>query len=454
MSESRVRKYYLGREGVNEILKIISKETFIDSSIINLGQKYNDLESRDDISTIVNEAFEEYNCVFLPNGVYTITNPIEITGNFKKFYCLGEIKSSAAAAIKISGSYNDIYIKSIVSNVETKDDGFFDCAILLNNNNEEKYIYYNNIIVDKIVGSQSCFCFNPTVENSGIAYTNITFKEINGEYGIYFAGNNGFINENIFNGGVINCKYSIYIPESNNIKDPYNGNKFNHIALEGGPNRMYLNHFRYNHFNDCRFSTEENGWWRNNPEDETETGTFIEFGEGAWGNSFNFVGYVYSNFLKTDDYLKEESGTLPNYFYGFLAIKPNEDAGIIILGKKGYFIKEGLMIIKDEDRLDGDYTILNSSYNNLFNQEYAIEGYSYKIENVPSEGFVFRPPQGYFYSRALYFYINIDNIEQNGILSVKLKLDSVDYTLSELNEIGLYRITFNCAGRYYTEKLI
>ena len=116
------------------------------------------------------------------------------------------------------------------------------------------------------------------------------------------------------------------------------------------------------------------------------------------------------------------------------------------------------MIIKDEDRLDGDYTMLAPSQDkteiDLFNQEYAIEGYSYKIQNIPSGEFIFRPPQGYFYSRALYFYINVDNIEEDGNLLIKLQLDSGDYTLYNLRQAGLYRITFNCAGGYYTEKLI
>lgn len=351
--------------------------------------------------------------VYAPDGVYRITQPIVLWKNHSRFHCEGELVVEGEAAIKVFANSKDIYVRKIGTKTDYTGDGIVICP-------NEYPSYYNTIEIGTTGKLNRGIVFAP--DGQGIAYTIVRFKEITANRGISFeptAKSGSYINENTFYGGAISGGTPIYTIQNGAI-DPYNGNKFENVAFEWCANGMDLRWFQNNHFNSCRFVKQENSWT-----------TFVTLDENSYGNTFNYIGFVYLNQI-----VQPNQGYSPgNIFDG--RILYDTGSGDIELGRRGIMIGQN-MVIRPDDRYDS-YSEFSGT-TDLGSQPYAIEGHTYYLNATENE-LVFTVPRGYWYGSALYFDLNI--VSASDIVNVVIR--HPEGWLATITKPGLYRMECNAA---------
>lgn len=371
-----------------------------------------------DDTNAIQRAIDENVVVYFPIGTYLLTSPIFIWRNQTRIHCDGELKVDGCAAMHITSGSNTIYIRSITSTID-----FTGVGIRIGDTGVMPY--YNKIELGMLYKLQYGIWFTPNGENSGVAYTNVHFKEIYADKCIYFnpGENSGsFINENTFVGGALAGTHPIYT-EKGGSTDPFNGNKFENIGLEWCSNGMTLNWFQHNQFNGCRFVKQENSW-----------NTFVTFDSESYGNVFNYIGYVYVNQI-----VQPKTTYIGNIFDGKLRYIDSEGQDIEI-GRKGRSSDLG-MIIRSDDKYN-EYVYLSEGENDVTTFDYsgvpyAVEGKTYSITTTGKE-VILIVPNGYWYDNAEYFNVHV-NCE--GTPNVIIR--HTQGQLATINESGLYKIECN-----------
>lgn len=411
----------------------------ISAAITNLKSNINDIfvnvkdygavgDGITDDTAAIQTALNDNKIVYAPEGVYLISSPLVIWKNSSKFVCEGELKVNNCSAISITGNQNDIYVRKINTATDYTGNG-----IQIGSSTSNPY--YNNIEIGTTGKLNYGIWFTP--DGTGVACNSIRFKEIIAERCIYFnpgSTSGSFINENTFYGGTLSGGNPIYT-EKGGATDPFNGNKFNNVSIEGCARGMILNYFQFNHFNSCRFSKWENTF-----------DTFITFDEGSFGNIFNYIGIIFSNQLSQTS---DQIDAMANIFNGYIRYTDDDTDGIII-GRRGYYYN-GFMIIKNEDRFD-DFTTIPSSGTNFdySSISYAIEGQTYYIETDGSETTIIMP-SGYGYYKASYFYIYVTCSNESNKPNLIIQYN--DSTIATITDNGLFKIECNAAGGWIYHKI-
>jgi hypothetical protein len=381
--------------------------------------------------TAIQTAINEHKNIYLPTGTYYISSPLSFWQKQLRFHCEGTLLiKSDISAIKISGNRNDIYVRQITSS------GNIGNGIQITgyrNDTEIGHAVFNKIEIGTIRNVNNGIWLNPN--GVGIAYNNITFKEIIANRGIFFDPteiSGSYINENIFTGGCINAAIPIESIQ-NGATDPFNGNKFYNLSLEICTGPMNLRYFQYNHFNHCRFSK-----WENNTE------KLIVLDENSYGNEFNFIGVLFVEQIEDNCSL-----TIGNFYNGF--IKYDISTNGFGIGRRGYSVNKQI-IIKDEDRFD-DFTVIDS--NNGLDQSnlpYAVEGVTYYCD-APTGAIELKLPKGYGYYKADHFYLNLVNNTSGSILISRIINEEQVGYFSEIKENGLYKFECNAAHGWIKTKI-
>lgn len=373
--------------------------------------------------TAIQTAINEHKNIYLPEGIYYISSPLIFWQRQFRFHCEGTLLiKSDISVINITGSRNDIYVRQITSS------GNIGNGIQITgyrNDTEVGPSAFNKIEVDFIHGVNNGIWLNPN--GLGIAYNNITFKEIVANRGIFFDPmeiSGSYINENIFTGGCISATTPVESIQ-NGATDPFNGNKFYNLSLEQCTGPMNLRYFQYNHFNHCRFAK-----WENNTE------KLMVLDETSYGNEFSFIGSLFVE--QIDDNSNFVTG---NFYDGYIRYGIDSDG--IGIGRRAYSSNKQI-IIKDEDRFD-DFTTVNSELGlDQSSLPYAIEGVTYYCD-APVGTIELKLPSGYGYYQADHFYFSLANNTSGSVLISQVNNEEQISYFSDIKENGLYKFECNAA---------
>jgi len=377
-----------------------------------------------DDTAAIQAALNDSDNVYAPNGVYLITSELRLRGAQCRFHCEGTLKVNDCAALMVNTNSNNIYIRHIGTVTPKTGTGI---RISADNSHSP---FYNHIEIGLTDHLERGIWFNP--DGGGIAYTNVKFKAITAETCILFEptmASGSYINENTFTSGALMGGCPIRTVK-NGCTDPFNGNKFNNIGIEGCSEGMELRFFQFNQFHGCRFSKWENSW-----------DTFITFGQDANRNTFNYTGFVFANQLVQEG----QNPEYYNYFDGLIKYTDDATDGVDI-GKRGYFAKNQ-MIIKDCDRYY-DYVDINQTVD-LSTQPFAIEGRTYNVTATEGTELVLTLPRGYWYGEATFFYVNLIC---EGTPNVVLR--HPEGFMAALTEPGLYKVQCNDVRGWFAHKLV
>lgn len=410
--------YSYDRIKIGDGITVVTDLTFIQSAqsdstdIVVTPQKYGAVgDGVHDDTEAIQIALNDHTDIYIPSGTYKISAPLVVWQRHTKLHCEGTLLlESDISAIRITSSNNDIYVRKIMSS------GNIGNGIQITGYRDSSSVgasVYNNIEVGQISGVNNGIWLNPN--GVGIAYTNVQFKEIIANRGIYFDPmeiSGSFINENVFTGGCLSGSIPI-ASRKNGAIDPFNGNKFNNVSLEFCTEPMDLQFFQYNHFNHCRFAKWEN-----------YSRKLVTLDASSYGNIFNYIGLVFVEQIEdNNDYL------VGNTYDGFIRYGIESDG--IELGRKGYSYR-GNIIIKDEDRYD-DFTSVTDSLD-LSAIPYSIEGRTFSCIS-PSNDIEIKLSPGYGYYGASFFYISAYMINDKTI-TVK----SGDRVIATVKQDGIYKI--------------
>lgn len=218
-----------------------------------------------DDSAAIQALLDEHDYVYLPKGTYHILNSwLNMTRDNVTFICDGTLIINTAQALVLSASHCNVKIAQIKAKYngswnETDRWKFTASAIKLHATSAS--VMYNTIEVGLIERCINGFWLVPDSASIGIAHNTIKFDDVLAERGIYFAPGDQeyvFINGNHFYGGQLRGNYPIYTQKGAGQVDQFNGNTFNHIAMEGCQRPMTLNFFYMNKFADMRLVETEN----------------------------------------------------------------------------------------------------------------------------------------------------------------------------------------------------
>ena len=427
-------------------------------------------------------ALDENKAVYIPEGTYLLKSPLTIWQARSQIYCQGTLRVDNCAALNFNtGNRNNVYIHRIEGIKRIDKNGvehFAGAGIQIGADKntpqaaEVDALYYNDIQVDFMTGLKYGFWFKPN--GTGIAYTTVRFKEIVAETCISFdpgtmAGS--FINENTFYGGCLSgggLKYDEndnpvldaegthlttggpICTTKNGATDPFNGNKFNGIAIELNSHGMELDYFCFNHFYNCRFSAWEN---------RDMQGPFLKLTNRSYGNVFNYIGYMFV------DHIEDNSTELDNRFEGYLnCLDETKDlnASGLLIGRGGRTMS-GTMVIPEICQIAGDFITITPSEDDagsykydLSMQPYATEGqyYYYDAFNVNSCNFYL--PAGYDNRKAQYFYLHVAEGTEENPFPEEFSLSVIPHagdTSYQITSPGIYRLQFLGTGGLYAHKL-
>ena len=211
--------------------------------------------TEDNFSDCVNMLIGKEYKVYIPKGEYVAKSPITVNKNNTQITCDGDITFNFDdILVKVTSFYNILKFNGTYIGNDTDDCTFMKVGI-------DKTVICNNIYIHKIEKFGTGLELN-TSTAKGIAYCKFDFDLFTvSKYGILFnqgAGAN-FINENYFSGGYINGTKSsvigIKMIKGNDQTDAYNGNVFEHIAIETHYDTgIDLEYAYYNHFENMRLS--------------------------------------------------------------------------------------------------------------------------------------------------------------------------------------------------------
>ena len=249
----------------------------ITSNTVNIAQ----IGGNTDFVTCCNYLIQNGYSVYVPEGNYTANAQITFDKPFTKFECDGNITCNGEFTLFL------LTASRIIINLNGRITGYVQ-------NNVRKNVLmqigdlahstsplYNNIFIKEALDFSKGIYVTPDGGGKGVSYTDIKFTHISADIGIHFKlGQTGanWINENTFSGGTLEPTiYGIYFEKGGDDNwDPYNGNKFNHIAVEPSATcGIKLDWGHFNYFNQMRLSEGLSG------------AHYIELAEGCRCNTFS-----------------------------------------------------------------------------------------------------------------------------------------------------------------------
>ena len=387
-----------------------------------------------DDSAAIQALLDNNDYVYLPKGTYYIAAKwLEMLRDNVTFICDGTLLVNTTQALVLSASHCNIkiaHIKCKYNGTWTEADKwkFITSAIKLHATTAA--VMYNTIEVGYIERCINGFWLVPDGEGLGIAHNTIKFGDVLAERGIYFNPGDQeyvFINGNHFYGGQLRGNHPIYTQKGANQSDPFNGNTFNHVAMEGCQKPMTLNCFYMNKFADMRVIDSEN---RQLPYPEP----LIVFDEESFGNVIETHAT-----LCVDRIVDPEKSTAWNWarwlgnLYLPKVLTTGEQSVALALGTRGRTIY-GCMIV------NGDWHMVTAVKNtnlDLSADKYAVIGRTF--ECVADTGnVVITLPMGYRQKAATEFYVYVESITSP--YTIKVMQDGVDIIPDTvMTETGLYK---------------
>lgn len=387
-----------------------------------------------DDSAAIQALLDAHDYVYLPKGTYYIAAKwLEILRDNVTFICDGTLIINTTQALVLSASHCTIKIahikcKYLGSWTEENKWKFITSALKLHA--ASKSVMYNTIEVGYIERCINGFWLVPDGEGMGIAHNIIKFGDVYAERGIYFdPGDQAyvFINGNHFYGGQLRGNHPIYTRKGANQSDPFNGNNFIHIAMEGCQKPMTLQYFYMNKFADLRVIDSEN-------RAIVYPDPLIVFD----GESFGNVIETHAS-LCVDRIVDPEKTTNRRWehwlgnLYLPKVLTTGEQSVALCLGTRGRS-SDGYMIV------DGDWHMTTKVQNtslDLSANKYAIIGHTFQCV-ADTNSVVITLPMGYRQRAATEFYVYVESITSpNTIKVVQEGIDIIPDTV--MTEIGLYK---------------
>ena len=253
--------------------------------------------------------------IYVPVGEYVADSQITFAGDRTIFECDGDITCSGEFTLfLITGQKNTIKSNGKITG-HTNGNTRLDTLVQIGGPSHPKSASYNNVFIEEALLFAKGIYFAPDGGGKGAAYNDIRFTHIQANIGIHLkSGQTGanWINENVFTGGRLDpAQYGIYFEKGGpDQTDPYNGNKFYHIAIE--PARTYqvgikMEYGQHNYFEQMRLS------------EGVGTGYYVELDAGVSYNTFNNCSRVsISKFI--------DHNTDPQYYnhFQFSGIRDDE----------------------------------------------------------------------------------------------------------------------------------
>lgn len=377
---------------------------------------------------------DAHDYVYLPKGTYYIAAKwLEMLRDNMTFICDGTLIVNTTQALVLSASHCTIKIahikcKYLGSWTEENKWKFITSAIKLHATSAS--VMYNTIEVGYIERCINGFWFVPDGEGLGIAHNTIIFSDVYAERGIYFNPGDQkfvFINGNHFYGGQLRGNHPIYTQKGANQSDPFNGNTFNHVAMEGCQKPMTLQYFYMNKFADLRVIDNEN-------RAIAYPDPLIVFD----GESFGNVIETHAT-LCIDRIVDPEKTTNRRWehwlgnLYLPKVLTTGEQSVALCLGTRGRS-SYGYMIV------DGDWHMTTRAQNtsiDLSANKYAIIGHTFQCA-ADTNSVAITLPMGYRQRAATEFYVYIESITSpHTIKVVQEGVDIIPDTV--MTETGLYK---------------
>ena len=289
---------------------------------------------------IVNELISNGYGVYIPKGEYVASETINITKNDSQLICDGNITGNVDVSpiFQVTGYRSVIKFNGNIT--ATKDDGV-NVNDIMWLGEYGKSSNYHNIYLHNASGFRNGIWCRPD-NGFGVAWNKIRFDLLAGQCGILLqVGNTGtsYINENTFEGGRLNCNYGIKTVKGSQQSDPYNGNTFHNIAIDGTVTKgIELEYANYNYFDELRLS-----------EGLQQDGLFIHIHSGSSNNSFSSKYRLKPSQFRDDN----TASAARNYFNQLLV----DDSGNYI-GKQ-FHTQFGKIIMNRELLFDTQHYFLN-----------------------------------------------------------------------------------------------
>lgn len=264
--------------------------------------------------------------VILPAGTYYLESSLKMNRDRCRFRCGGTLLVNAETALELSASHCHVTVARIKSRYDgtwSEENSWSFPVSGVKLGAQAGKVYYNTVEVDFIERCKNGIWLAPSGDNAGVAHNVIRFGDVFAEYGIRFQPGDGayvFVCANHFYGGKLRGKHPVYTEKGPDQTDPFNGNTFHHIAMEGCQREMVLGFFCYNAFRELRLSPQEN--------DIVYPDPHIVFDEYSFGNVIGNHGSLNIDQI-TDPY---KSGTT----WGWAHWLGNEYTGkSVVCGEQG-----------------------------------------------------------------------------------------------------------------------
>lgn len=235
--------------------------------------------------------------VYIPRGIYTATETINVNVNDSEIISDGDITCGA----DVSPLFNVISYRNVIK-LNGTHRGYSESDVFVPDfmhiGGDGRSSNYNNIYVHRVTDFNNGFLLMPD-GGYGVAWNTLNFDLVHTTYGIVLnTGDTGanYINENTYNGGRLECEYGIKFIKGANQTDPYNANRFYNIAIDGTVTYgIDIDFAQFNFFEKIRLS-----------EGLQSGGKYIKCGTDAHENHFQSEAMIRPNQL-------EDTSTNQNY---------------------------------------------------------------------------------------------------------------------------------------------
>lgn len=355
----------------------------------------------------IQRLLDEHDYVYLPKGTYLVNsaNPLTMSRDNCTFICDGTLLVNTPVGFEISASYCNVkiaHIKSRWNGTWNETDRWKFKVSALKIHAVTKSVMYNNIEVGFIEQCINGFWLVPDGQSLGIAHNTIKFRDVYAERGIYFAPCDQeyvFINGNHFYGGQLRGNHPIYTQKGVNQSDPFNGNTFNHIAIEGCQKPMTLQFFYMNKFSDMRLASKENT-------SIVYPNPLLVFDEYSFGNTIEThaqlgIDRIVDPEKETNRLWEKWLGNL--YIAKTLYVGSDDNNTVVgITGRTSY----GFMVVDNERHVT---TKVQNTTLDLSTDKYVIKGRTFQCV-ADTNNVVITLPMGYRQRAATEFYVYIESI--------------------------------------------
>lgn len=230
------------------------------AELITPGKEVNILQvggSGEHLAPVCNYLIAKGYDIYIPRGDYVLTETINVSTSKTKLTCNGNISSADVTNYFLINSNDDkITLNGVIYGYLNNSNE--PVPTLMTFGNATNGCQSANIYIKQAENFDKGIVLSPD-NHHGVAYCNIKFDRINAITGILFKTgdvSNNYVNENYFEGGRLYSIYGIVFTKGANQTDNYNGNIFDHIAIErdGIVKALDLNYASFNNFNDMRIS--------------------------------------------------------------------------------------------------------------------------------------------------------------------------------------------------------